>query len=211
MVTKTLKDIMEETDRLFAGRTLPIVFLDTSAIIDLCKSAREEEIRQRGRRNLPLQEVYADHFLMNFAGKYQTLVSPSTYSEINKHYCVRLNGNTKEIKEALCPLIDKFLTDYERLEKFVPVPDDSEKYKVYWVTKLACAENEKKNSESFSDVDREILENALLFSQYFSKNDERAEPVAIFSSDEHLFKGVEMLNELGYHNIVTLSPKRNGR
>ncbi|MCX6747001.1 MAG: hypothetical protein NTU63_02600 [Candidatus Pacearchaeota archaeon] len=214
MTIKTLRDMMRDAEKAFVGKTLPIVFLDTSAIIDICKSSKEEEIRQRGKKEIPLQEIYADHFLMNFAGKYQTLVSPSTHSEITKHYCVKLNGNNKEIKETVCPLIDKFLGDYERLKEFAlsNVSDDSERYKVYWVTKLSCAENCKKDLEGFSDVDREILDSALLFSEYFSKEGRKANPVAIFSSDEHIFKGVEMLNDLGYKNITTLSPRiKNAR
>lgn len=209
MTIKTLTEMMKDADRTFKGRTLPLVFLDTSAVIDICKSAKEEEMRLKGKRDMPLQEIYADHFLMNFAGKYQTLISPLAYSEITKHYCVKLNGNTKEIKETMCPLVDKFLVDYERLRKFVTVPDDSDSYNIYWVTKLACADNEKKNLEGFSDVDREILDNAVLFSKYFSKDGSYADPVAVFSSDEHIFKGVEMLNELGYGNVITLSSRRS--
>jgi len=210
MTLKTLKNMIKDADRAFVGGTLPIVFFDTSAIIDICKSAKEEEMRQKGKKNMPLQEIYADHFLMNFAGKYQTLISPLTYFEITRHYCVKLNGNTKEIKETVCPLVDKFLRDYKRLKEFVVnVPDDSDKYLVYWTTKLACTENEKKDLEGFSDVDREILDNAVLFSRYFSKEGERANPVAIFSSDEHIFKGVEMLNGLGYDNVITLSSRRS--
>lgn len=206
MTIKTLKDMMKDTEKAFVGKTLPIVFLDTSAIIDICHSAREEEIRQRGKKGMSLQEIYADHFLMNLAGKFQTLVSPSTHSELTKHYCVKLNGHSKEIKETVCPIIDKFLLDYDRLKGFAlsNVPDDSDRYKVYWVTKLSCAENCKKDLEGFSNVDRELLDSAVLFSKYFSKDGRKAHPVAIFSSDEHIFKGVEMLNRLGYDNINTL-------
>jgi hypothetical protein len=100
------------------------------------------------------------------------------------------------------------------LNKFVSGDfyDDSDRYNVYWVTKFSCIENEKKNSEGFSSVDREILDNAILFSKYFSKEGKTAEPVAIFSSDEHIFKGVEMLKKLGYNKVITLSSRRkNGR
>lgn len=213
MTIKTLKNMMKDADKLLVSGTLPIVFLDTGAIIDISKSAREEEMRQKGKRNMPMQEIYADHFLMNFAGKYQTLVSPLTHSEINKHYCVTFNGNTKEIHEAICPLVDKFLIDYKRLKEFVfrNVPDDTDKYNIYWTTKFCCVENEKKDLEGFSDVDREILDNAVLFSKYFSKDGKGASPVAVFSSDEHIFKGVEMLKELGYGNLITLSSRTNGR
>lgn len=214
MTIKTLKSMMKEVDELFTGRTPQIVFLDTSAIIDICKSARIDEMNQRGKKNVPLHEIYADHFLMNFAGKYQTLVSPLTCSEINKHYGVRLNGNTKEIKEVLCPLIDKFSADYNRLKGFAlnNVPDDKDRYNVYWVTKLSCIENKKKDLEGFSEVDKELLVNAVLFSKYFLKNEQKANPVVVFSSDDHILEGVEMLNEMGYYNIDTLSLKiRNGR
>ena len=214
MTLKTLKEMMKDADRELADGTLPIIFLDTGAIIDICQSAREEQMRQKGKGVIPLNETYADHFLMNFAGRYQTLISPLTYQEINKHYCVKLNGNTKEIKETVCPLIDKFLKDYERLNEFVSgnFYDDSDRYNVYWVTKFSCIENEKKNSEGFSFVDREILDNAILFSKYFSKEGKTAEPIAIFSSDGHIFKGVEMLKKLGYDKVITLSSRRkNGR
>jgi hypothetical protein len=213
MTVKTLKNMMKDADKLLMNATLPIVFLDTSAIIDICKSAREEEIKQKGKRDMPLQEIYADHFLMNFAGKYQTIISPLTYSEIVRHYCVSRNENTKEIKQAVCPLVEKFLADYKRLSRFVlDTSDDVDKYNVYWVTKLSCVENYKKDLEGFSDIDREILESATLFSKYFYKNDKKAKPVTIFSSDEHIFKGVEMLNELGYDNVISLSSKtKNAR
>ncbi len=214
MTIKTLSDMIKDIENKFVGRTFPIIFLDTGAIIDICRSANEEQMKQKNKKDFPLNELYADHFLMNLAGKYQTLVSPLTSAEVNRHYHVKLNGNTKEIKETMHPLIDKFSTDYKRLNKFVlgNVPDDSDRYKVYWATKLSCIENGKKNLEGFSDVDKEILDNAILFSKYFFKEDRKADPVAIFSSDEHIFKGVEMLNGLGYGNVITLSSRnRNGR
>ncbi|HTZ41693.1 MAG TPA: hypothetical protein VMC07_00595 [Candidatus Omnitrophota bacterium] len=214
MTIKTLKDMMKDADKAFLGGAFPIVFLDTSAIIDICKSAKEEEMKQKGKSNMLLQEVYADHFLMNFAGKYQTIISPRTYSEITRHYCVRFNGNTKEIQDVMCPLVDKFSTDYERLKEFVfdKVHDDRDRYNVYWATKLSCADNGKKDLEGFSEVDREILDNAVLFSKYFYKDGCSARPVAIFSSDEHISKGVEMLNRMGYDNLTTISSRiKHGR
>ena len=52
----------------------------------------------------------------------------------------------------------------------------------------------------------------LLFSKYFSKENKKADPVVVFSSDEHLLKGVEMLNELGDTNIIAISSReKHGR
>ncbi|MDO8529013.1 MAG: hypothetical protein Q7S06_03950 [Nanoarchaeota archaeon] len=210
MTVLTLKEIMKETDKALVGGTLPIVFLDTSSLIDICKSAREEQMRQKGKTDLPLEEVYADHFLMSLAGKYQTLVSPLTYEEIKRHYSVRLNGHTKEIRETICPLIEKFAADYERLRKFIPDNEtvDEDRYLAYWISKFLCGENRKRDMDDISNVDREIVENALLFSKHFSKDGRKAGPVAVLSSDEHIRRPVVTLNyDWGCNNLIYLNSK----
>lgn len=212
MKIKRLKDIAKEADKSFEKLALPIVFLDTSAIIDICRSARESHIGQNGNASSPLYETYADHFLMNLAGKYQTLISSPTHSEIVNHYSIKCNGNVREIQETLHPIIEKFFADYNRLKGTMLPLNDKEKYDVYWTTKLSCIENEKKYFEGFSEVDRDILENAVLFSKYFYNGDTKADVVGIISADEHLSKGAKMLNDLGYENIVNLSPRsKNGK
>ena len=65
MAIKSLKTMMKDADKLLGNKPLPMVFLDTSAVIDICKSAREEQMRQKGRTDLPLDEIYPDHFLMH--------------------------------------------------------------------------------------------------------------------------------------------------
>ncbi len=211
MTLKTLKDILKDADKLLSKRSFPIVFLDTSAVIDICKSSRNEKLKQNSKREkLPWHEIYIDHFLMNFASKYETIISPLTYSEIKDHYKVKCNSHSWEIDKGVYFLMRKFFEDYKRLKNFCNIPpDDKERYDVYWATKLCCSDNKKKNLEGFSEVDREILTDALLFSEYFMKDNEKADPVVIFSSDEHILKGVGMLNKLMYENLFSLSTRKN--
>ena len=210
MAIKKLKEIMSDTNKLLRGKNFPIVFLDTSAIIDVCCSAREEELAQRKRKNLPLNEIYADHFLMDIASKYQTVVSPLVNSETKKHYFVRCNNHVMELCKEISPLMEKFSKDYGRLEKSFlnKIPDDTERYDAYWTTKLCCNDDQKKQLEGFSEVDKELITKVTLFSKYLVIDDQKVDPVVVFSSDEHIIKGVKMLNSLDYSNITTIFTRK---
>lgn len=114
-----------------------------------------------------------------------------------------------ELEGHLAPIVGKFVSDYERLKMVLSGNgvDDTDRYHVYWATKFACKDNKKKDSEGFSDVDRSLLENAVLFARHFSEGG-KVGSVAVFSSDEHILNGVSVLNQsFKYKNLISLSSK----
>ena len=209
MKLKTLKDIIKDANKSLSGKSFPIIFLDTSAVIDICKSSRNEILEQNSRkRSLPLYEVRADHFFKKLGNMYKVVVSPLAYSEMEEHYNVKYNSHSWEINRGVCALIKKFSKNYEELKEFCDLPvGERERYDVYWTTKFCCMDNKKKNLEKFSKVDIEILNNTLLFSEHFVKDNQRADPTVVFSSDAHILEGAKMLKELGYGNILPLSTR----
>ena len=191
--------------------TQSYLVLDTSGLIDVVRSAR----RSRLGRNCELDEIYRNpaNFLKHIDQQQPILVTPKIAREIGRHLRVKLNKYNSEIPANVGALALGFYSEaIDVKEKLNPLTDfDNIRYAIYWLSKRAFNPGHKKNTEGFSEADREILTFATSLASAERLEVEksiRPFPVGVITSDSHVLEGIKLLPEYGFFGVYGINTRK---
>ncbi len=197
---KELSDLEKDIHsykRISSGN-LPVILLDTGALIDLEQSSRRCTLCHN--KNLEPKDYHTPSFLSLIRKKIPLIVTPYVFSEITAHMNCHINGHVPEISHETFKYIEDIVDDsLDFLGRTrTEIPLDDARYDVYWVSKQSCKCNHKKHEEGFSEADKDILVNAVRISgSYIEEKGKKysIKPVIVFSPDQHMKEGVRFINE----------------
>ena len=204
---KNLDKLLRERRFSASGKDLPVILVDTSAIIDIGNGTKyNNQGRRKGR------PVFRDayDFLNEFGNGFPLLVIPEVCEEVTTHSKMKLNGHVYEIGSNVADLVcEEFQKNFERtwLESKPAEDVDPEGVRllVYWTAQEAC--DGKKAEEEMSETDKKILHRAAVLSQSYTEEGKRISPVGILTSDEHILAGTRLLRKNGFYGIYTISTR----
>lgn len=178
--------------------SLPVILLDTGALIDLEQSGRRSALRHN--KCLEPKNYHIPSFLSLIRKKIPLVVTPHVFSEITAHMGCRINEHIPEINHETFKYIEGIVDDsLDFLGRTrTETPLDDARYDIYWTSKQACKYNHKKHEEGFSEADKDILVNAIRISGSYIKEKGKKyliKPVIVFSPDQHMGEGVKFINK----------------
>lgn len=186
----------------------PLVFLDTSAILDFEKEIKLWKLKDRAN-NTSL-------WYMNLEKGFPLFVTEGVMAEVTKHYTCNCIGGRPEISDETYGLIEKMHEKYCAFLREISMnPRDLEKvrYDSYWASILGVRDNEKKRDfDIVSSVDRKTVENAAWLRYALDKNGNPVTSSSVIGHDGHLSESIRVLTDkdmeicekfghLGYDNI----------
>ncbi len=205
---KGIQQLERDITQNFSGK-LPIIVLDTGALIDIRKSTKQYSLTNKNRNRNPKYEI-TTLFLKSLGS--QIVITPKTYQEIQDHGRMRLNSHTLE----LSPKIVNFALEamiksnifISRLESEVEF--EQARYDAYWTSKEDYGIHKK--HLGCSETDREILSTVAYLSRCRIPDGggKLIRPVLAISSDAHILRGSEFLKrgfDGRYSAIVPISTR----
>mgnify|MGYP001605524776 CR=1 FL=1 len=207
---KGIKQLERDITQNFSGN-LPIIVLDTCALIDIRQSIKQYNLINKNGNRSPKYER-TTLFLKSLRS--QIVITPKTYQEIQDHGRMRLNSHTLELSPnvvdfALDTMINsnRFISGLESEMEF-----DRARYDAYWASQEACNGIHKKHLEGCSETDREILSTIAYLSRCRIPDGrgKLIRSVLVISPDAHILKGAEFLKrgfDGRYSAIVPISTR----
>lgn len=200
---KILEENLKEElgNYLESGKDLPVVLLDTGAVIDLEEAVKShvKSLKEKAETSL---------FLKSLKEKVPLVVTPYVHREIIRHSRYKRNSHTPEIEPSTFKFIKGIVnesTDFLTRAR-TDVPLDDARYNVYWISKEACKcdnsdnkNDKKKQDEGFSETDRDILTHAIRLSRSYiefpqgTQINRKINPVIVFSPDKHIGEGISFI------------------
>lgn len=190
----------------------PLIFLDTSAVIDFEKICYDTSLGQSGK-DKPRD---CSRYLETLSQTQRIIIPSCMVEELEKHRNCFI-GRRKEISDKTFEVVNKIDVNSKKIMKSAKTMNDREKIRldVYWATKECFRDNHKKDvQDRISDNDKNLVVDAIHYKN--SKiNGKEITSSLIYSLDSHIHHLVYFLKnqEYDYQGIFARETSRdkNGR